>query len=155
MSCLRVLLILALLSGCERLGIEDPVKQAERLEAEGKAIGSACRHAGRALEDCFTLNPTADKAAIFTGWREMNDYMTQNKIESVRPEIAVINVAPKKLRSADDKDASDMEGAPQSAPASKAAAARSGSQPAASAASERLRERLRQRAESASGTAAK
>jgi hypothetical protein len=146
MSCLRLLLILALLSGCERLGIEDPVKQAERLEAEGKAIGSACRHAGRALEDCFTLNPTADKAAIFTGWREMNDYMTQNKIESVRPEIPMISVVPKKYRQAEEADTAE-----QSAPA---AAARSGSAPGASAASERLRERLR-RAESGSAPAAR
>ena len=41
-----------LLAGCEQLGIEDPAKVAEAREAEGKAIGGACRHSGRALEDC-------------------------------------------------------------------------------------------------------
>ncbi|MDQ8020572.1 MAG: hypothetical protein REI94_01950 [Moraxellaceae bacterium] len=86
----RILLPLALLiglSGCELLGIEDPAKEAARVEAEGKAIGSACRHSGRALEDCFTMNPSASKSAVFAGWREMNDYMTENKIESIRPEL--------------------------------------------------------------------
>jgi hypothetical protein len=54
-------------------------------EAEGKAIGGACRHAGRAIEDCYVLNKKADKGAVFTGWREMNDYMRENKIEVVAP----------------------------------------------------------------------
>ena len=52
-----------------------------RREAEGKAIGGACRHAARALEDCYQMNRKADKAAVFAGWREMNDYMRENKIE--------------------------------------------------------------------------
>jgi hypothetical protein len=58
---------------------------AAKREAEGKAIGSACRHAGRAIEDCYTLNKKADKGAMFNGWREMNDYMRENKIEVVAP----------------------------------------------------------------------
>jgi hypothetical protein len=75
-----------LLAGCDLLGIETAgVKQARR-DAEGKAVGAACRHAGRAIEDCFAHNGRADKAAIFSGWREMNDYMRENKIEVVRPE---------------------------------------------------------------------
>lgn len=76
-----------LLAGCERLGIPDPVKTEAQAEADGKAIGSACRHAGRAIEDCFTLYPTAQRAAIFTGWKEMNDYMAENKMESVPPQL--------------------------------------------------------------------
>lgn len=84
---LSLLLLIAALSACELLGIPDPAKEAERKDAEGKAIGSACRHAGRALEDCFALNTTAPKASVFAGWKEMNDYMVQNKIETVKPEI--------------------------------------------------------------------
>lgn len=76
-----------LLTGCERLGIPDPVKTEAQAEADGKAIGSACRHAGRAIEDCFTLYPTAQRAAIFAGWKEMNDYMAENKMESVPPQL--------------------------------------------------------------------
>ncbi len=76
-----------LLGGCELLGIESPEKLAAAREAEGRAIGGACRHAGRAIEDCFTLNKRADKAAIFAGWREMNDYMRENQIEAVAPQL--------------------------------------------------------------------
>lgn len=75
----------ALVSACDRIGIPDPTKIAAQAEAEGKAIGSACRHAGRAIEDCFTLNQTAQKAAVFAGWKEMNDYMVENKIAEVTP----------------------------------------------------------------------
>lgn len=77
-----------LLAGCEQLGIESPAKQAAAKEADGKAIGSACRHAGRAIEDCYTMNPRANKAAMFTGWKEMNDYMRENNIAEVKPELA-------------------------------------------------------------------
>ena len=49
-------------------------------------MGSAC-HAGRGIEDCYALNPDAGRAAVYAGWREMNDYMRENKIEDVKPEI--------------------------------------------------------------------
>ena len=62
---------------------------AERREADGKAVGGACRHAGRALEDCYALNRKADRAAVFAGWREMNDYMRENKIDVVAPPAAL------------------------------------------------------------------
>ena len=81
LTCLTLLL----LSGCDMLGIETATVVAAKREAEGKAIGSACRHAGRAIEDCYTLNKKADKGAMFNGWREMNDYMRENKIEVVAP----------------------------------------------------------------------
>jgi hypothetical protein len=87
----RVLLlpVLALLlSGCDLFGGESAEALAARREAEGKAVGGACRHAGRAIEDCFALNKRADKAAVFAGWREMNDYMRDNKVEAVAPQAA-------------------------------------------------------------------
>ena len=90
-TSVRLALMLALgptlLGGCERLGIPDPAKAQAQAEAEGKAIGSACRHAGRAIEDCYTLNQAAPKAAIFSGWKEMNDYMAENKIAEVAPQL--------------------------------------------------------------------
>jgi hypothetical protein len=83
----------SLLSGCDMLGgalgIESPEKVAAAREADGKAIGGACRHAGRAIEDCYALNKKADKASVFTGWRDMNDYMRENKIEAVTPTLVV------------------------------------------------------------------
>lgn len=82
-------LFLCTLTACEQLGIEDPAKKAEAKDAEGKAIGSACRHSGRALEDCYELNKGALKASVFAGWKDMNDYMAENKIDSVKPEVPV------------------------------------------------------------------
>lgn len=69
-----------LLPGCEMLGIETPAQQLARKEAEGKAIGSACRHAVRSIEDCFRSNPKAGKAAVFEGWKDMDAYMRENEI---------------------------------------------------------------------------
>ena len=77
----------ALLAGCDQLGIESPEKLAAARVAEGNAIGGACRHAGRAIEDCYVLNKRADKAAVFAGWRDMNDYMRENKIDPVPPQL--------------------------------------------------------------------
>jgi len=95
--------LLALLAGCEQLGIDSPEKAAATREAEGKAIGGACRHAGRAIEDCYTLNKKADKAAVFAGWRDMNDYMRENKIDAVAPVIPV-QAAAKPPKVADDEE---------------------------------------------------
>jgi hypothetical protein len=88
----RVLLIAglsftSLLAGCELLGVESPEKVAAAREADGKAVGAACRHAGRAIEDCYVLNRRAERAAVFAGWRDMNDYMRENKIEAVPPQL--------------------------------------------------------------------
>lgn len=89
-----VLAVLLSLTGCdqlkERAGIPDPV----RVEAEGKAIGGACRHAGRGLEDCYRLNPEASKPAIYAGWKEMTEYMAKNNIEAVEPTIPPEALAP-------------------------------------------------------------
>lgn len=104
---LRLLLLLAplTLGACDLLGIETLSQVQERRAAEGKAVGSACRHAGRAIEDCYLLNKKADKAAVFAGWREMNDYMTENKIEVVAPTIP----SPESLAARPADEAADEE----------------------------------------------
>lgn len=76
-----------LLAGCDQLGIESATQMAAQREAEGKAVGGACRNAGRAIEDCYALNRKADKAAVYAGWREMNDYMRENKMDVVPPQL--------------------------------------------------------------------
>jgi hypothetical protein len=38
------------------------------------------------VEQCYALNKRADKAAVFAGWREMNDYMRENKLEAMPAE---------------------------------------------------------------------
>lgn len=111
-----------LLAACDQLGIDTPQKAAERQLADAKAVGSACRHALRAIEDCYTLNPKADKASVFGGWREMDEYMRENKLEGVapvvpRPALGAPKPAPKK--SADDEEDADTEEDPQAAKAGK------------------------------------
>ncbi len=104
-----LLAVLLLLTGCdqlkERAGIRDPA----RVEAEGKAIGGACRHAGRGLEDCYQLHPDASIPAIYAGWKEMTEYMAKNNIEAVEPTILpeVLRPAkatPKKKKKADGEE---------------------------------------------------
>ena len=108
-----LLLTSALLAGCDvlvgALGIESPEKVAALREAEGKAIGGACRHAGRAIEDCYALNKKAEKASVFAGWRDMNDYMRENKIEPVLPQAAATQVANAKAAAADAEPAKATE----------------------------------------------
>jgi hypothetical protein len=95
-----LLTALLVLSGCDMLGVESASALAARKEADGKAIGGACRHAGRAIEDCYALNHKSDKAAVFAGWREMNDYMRENKIETVAPQAAADNDPPVAVKKA-------------------------------------------------------
>ena len=87
---LALMLALAL-SGCDlinqKLGLEDPGKKNARLEAEGKAVGSACRQSGRAIEDCYAIYTWVPKAGVFEGWREMDGYMRENKIDTVVPQL--------------------------------------------------------------------
>lgn len=85
---LWLMLLPVCLAGCDRLseraGFPDPARQ----EADGKAIGGACRHAGRGLEDCYRLNKAASKAAIYAGWKEMNEYMAKNNMQTVEPSLS-------------------------------------------------------------------
>ena len=107
----RLLTLLAIpfvLAGCDQLGLEAASVTAARVEADGKAVGAACRHGGRAIEDCFTLNKRVDKAAIYAGWREMDDYMRENKLEAVPPTLAA---GPKKGAEGGEESASDAKAA--------------------------------------------
>jgi hypothetical protein len=104
-----------LLVGCDMLGIESASVTSEKRSAEGKAIGAACRNGARAIEDCYTLNKKAEKAAIYAGWREMDDYMRENKLEPVLPQLKPESAKPKSAddggsaTSGDDKAANSAE----------------------------------------------
>ncbi len=82
-SRLLITALALLLAACDIPGLGPDPKIAQR-EADAKAIGSACRHALRGIEDCYTLNPKASKTAVFAGWKEMDQYMRENKIEGQR-----------------------------------------------------------------------
>jgi hypothetical protein len=97
----------ALLVGCDALGIETGTQLAAKREAEGKAVGGACRHAGRAIEDCYTLNRKTEKAAVYAGWREMDDYMRENKLDPVPAQLS-----PSTLANAQDSAGAEHEPVP-------------------------------------------
>lgn len=98
------------LSGCEMVQNLPYVGKALP-EAESRAIGAGCRHAGRAIEDCFAINPRATRSGIFAGWRDMNDYMTTGKIGEVKPLVAANTPPPPepvaKAKPEDEHDAHD------------------------------------------------
>lgn len=96
------------LSGCDqvsqKLGLEDPTKKEARLEPEAKAVGSACRQSGRAIEDCYSIYGWLPKAGIYAGWREMDEYMRENKLDIVSPTVPS---AASKAKPAPDDEAED------------------------------------------------
>ena len=96
-SPLRLLALtsLVLLAGCDKIPGLGPDPRIAQREAEAQAIGGACRHALRGLEDCYTLNPKAAKAAVFAGWKEMDAYMRENKLEGA-PSVIERNEKPEK-----------------------------------------------------------
>lgn len=97
------------LSGCEQLGIDTPATIQARAEEEGKAIGTACRHSVRAMEDCYAMNAKTPKAAIAAGWREMDEYMRENKLEGVAPQLdkaLALNSKESKMADGVDENAS-------------------------------------------------
>jgi len=112
-----------LLTGCDQLGIESATATSAKREAEGKAVGGGCRHAARSIEQCYETNKRADKAAVFAGWREMEDYMRDNKIAAVPASVAPDET---KIAAGDGRDDEPAEPAREK-PAAKAPAARKGS----------------------------
>ena len=83
------------LSGCDivqqQMGIENPAAKAARNEAEGRAVGGACRQSGRAIEDCYAIYSWLPKSSIYDGWRDMDAYMRENKLETVEPQLPPVS----------------------------------------------------------------
>jgi hypothetical protein len=87
---------------------------------DSKAVGAACRHSGRALEDCFVMNPNTHQSGVFEGWRDMNDYMLANEIEVVKPEIQNSAFKPEKVSGSKATSAAGGPVQPDSDPSSAA-----------------------------------
>ena len=83
--------VLLSVSGCDmvqqKLGIEDLAAKAAKADAEGRAVGGACRQSGRAIEDCYSIYSWLPKASIYEGWRDMDAYMRDNKLETITPQL--------------------------------------------------------------------
>ncbi|MEJ7138278.1 hypothetical protein [Amphibiibacter pelophylacis] len=123
------LLLLPLLAGCEQLGLESMQSMARKQDTEGKAVGGACRQAGRAIEDCYTLNRKMSRAPIYEGWREMDGYMRENKLEAtppkLDPQVQVATAQPASAAAAGDAHKADSAPAPATRTAWSPEAARS------------------------------
>jgi len=115
-----VLLAALSLGGCDLLQGEDPAKVAAAREADGKAVGAACRHSGRALEDCYVMNAKALRSAVYAGWLEMDGYMRDNKIPIAVPNLVEPPVSDKAV--ADVGKAPEAKADTQEEPAKKPAA---------------------------------
>jgi hypothetical protein len=114
---LAPLALVLLLAGCDQIPGLGPDPRVAQREAEAKAIGGGCRHGLRSIEDCYSLNPRAVKASVFAGWKEMDQYMRENKIDgqaSNVPKEEIID-EDKAVASTKDKPAAD----PKSKPAAK------------------------------------
>ncbi len=81
---LTVFLFAFSLPGCDmiqqKMGLENPAAKAAKDEADGKAVGGACRQSGRAIEDCYSIYSWLPRAAIYDGWRDMDAYMRDNTL---------------------------------------------------------------------------
>jgi len=130
---LLALLACLWLAACDQLGIESATAVAAKREADGKAIGAGCRHAARSIEQCFETNKRADRAAVFAGWREMEDYMRENKIEAVPAPVEPVSTKaeeeseasadkPAKVGKADPANPSDKSDKPEKSAAARPAA---------------------------------
>ena len=101
---IAALLLACCLSACDKGdGNGEAAHDLSIKEGNARATGSACRQAGRALEDCYKMNTESDRASVFAGWKEMNDYMRENKMEEVKPLIEAPAAA---SAAADSKDKS-------------------------------------------------
>ena len=102
--------LLISLAGCDmiqqQMGIEDPIAKAARADAEGKAVGGACRQSGRAIEDCYSIYSWLPKAPIYEGWRDMDPSMRDNKLETVVPQLPPVAAPGTKRKVATTEEAS-------------------------------------------------
>ncbi len=118
-----IALVLALalgLAGCDIAALLADPKVAQR-EADAKAIGGACRFGMRSIEDCYALNAKASKAAVFAGWKEMDQYMRDNKVDGVASKIDKAAKSDEEPTSESSKEPPKEKPAPEPKPKGKPA----------------------------------
>ena len=114
---LTVFLFAFSLPGCDmiqqKMGLENPAAKAAKDEADGKAVGGACRQSGRAIEDCYSIYSWLPRASVYEGWRDMDAYMRDNKLETIAPQLPPpappALPAPKKKKTAPPADAAEKK----------------------------------------------
>jgi hypothetical protein len=85
-------------TGCDaiqqQLGIASPAAKAAHDDADGRAVGGACRQSGRAIEDCYAIYSWLPRASIYEGWRDMDAYMRENNLETIAPQLPPVQPPP-------------------------------------------------------------
>ena len=118
LTMLIIAALVVLLPGCDvvqqQMGIEDPTAKAARADAEGRAVGGACRQSGRAIEDCYSIYSWLPKASIYEGWRDMDAYMRENKLETVEPQLPPVPPPGTKKKATTTPPATDDKAAKKS-----------------------------------------
>lgn len=100
-----------LLTACEIPGFGSaPDPRIAQRESDAKAVGGACRLAMRGIEECYGLNPKSSKSAVFAGWKEMDQYMRDNKMEGIRP--VAVKAEPEEVVVDDKKPKADAKEKP-------------------------------------------
>lgn len=111
-------------TGCDmiqqKMGIEDPAAKAAKADADGKAVGGACRQSGRAIEDCYSIYHWLPKAPIYEGWRDMDAYMRDNKLDTIEPQLPPVAPPGPNKRKTSAPAAAAASGASSGTPASAA-----------------------------------
>lgn len=98
------------LSACDYISsFTKPKQTPEEAKAEGIALGAGCRQAGQSLEDCYQRNPEALKAGIFSGWKDMHEYMAAKGIQTVTPPAPPVEAPKDDSKDAKGKDAKDSK----------------------------------------------
>jgi hypothetical protein len=114
---LALVLALALpLAGCDIAAMLADPKVAQR-EADAKAVGGACRFGMRSIEDCYALNAKASKAAVFAGWKDMDQYMRDNKVDGVASKIDKVEKSDEEPAKESAQEKSAPEPKPKGKPA--------------------------------------
>jgi hypothetical protein len=118
-----LVLVLALvppLAGCDIAALLADPKVAQR-EADAKAIGGACRYGMRSIEDCYALNAKASKSAVFAGWKEMDQYMRDNKVDGVASKMDAVEKSDEAQAKESQKEPPKDKPAPEPKPKGKPA----------------------------------
>ena len=92
-SPLFIVPLALLLAACDIPGM-GPDPMVLKRESDAKAIGGACRFALKSIEDCYILNEKASKTAVFEGWKEMDAYMRDNKMEGQKTSAVKVLTPP-------------------------------------------------------------
>ncbi len=128
-ACMRAVLIAGLvfgLSGCDYVSKLMAPKSPEEQRDEGIALGAGCRQAGQTLEDCYVRNPKSLKAGIYTGWKEMHEYMAAMHIETAKQNSDVVDPIKQILDPNSDKALANSKPVEESKVDNAAAKARTG-----------------------------